>query len=430
LSRLQCYTVLINHYIVHTFSTSSACLGRHSVNCIINAQKNVTHPKTSPANFALAPRAIPPGPYFMHQTLISIHPVNRNERKENLIDHILEPPSYGWKDRDGRLIVPTSRQIMREFWFRLNIFRTKKNWLVFFGWFKLVILIPCLFIFFFRYFHFYLVAIAFIYSMIIMGTHGTIWYHRYCTHRAYTFSNKFWRFVTRNLTVNIIPEEIYVISHHVHHAMSDQPGDPYNARAGFLYCFLADVNHQPISTHLTEDEYARVVKMMGHTGVRPNTYVQYQRWGSVARPGWSLCGWILNWAFWGIVFYWLGGPALAFALSGAAGFWAIGVRTFNYEGHGKGKDRHRDGIDFNRMDLSVNQLWPGYVAGEWHNNHHLFPSSARSGFLNYQLDLAWCYIKLLSAIGAVNSYHDSKERFLARYRPTKQMFGRRTRPIK
>jgi len=378
----------------------------------------------------LAPRAIPPGPYFMHQTLISIHPVNRNERKENLIDHILEPPSYGWKDRDGRLIVPTSRQIMREFWFRLNIFRTKKNWLVFFGWFKLVILIPCLFIFFFRYFHFYLVAIAFIYSMIIMGTHGTIWYHRYCTHRAYTFSNKFWRFVTRNLTVNIIPEEIYVISHHVHHAMSDQPGDPYNARAGFLYCFLADVNHQPISTHLTEDEYARVVKMMGHTGVRPNTYVQYQRWGSVARPGWSLCGWILNWAFWGIVFYWLGGPALAFALSGAAGFWAIGVRTFNYEGHGKGKDRHRDGIDFNRMDLSVNQLWPGYVAGEWHNNHHLFPSSARSGFLNYQLDLAWCYIKLLSAIGAVNSYHDSKERFLARYRPTKQMFGRRTRPIK
>ena len=378
----------------------------------------------------MAPRAIPPGPYFMHQTLISIHPVNRNERKENLIDHILEPPSYGWKDRDGRLIVPTSRQIMREFWFRLNIFRTKKNWLVFFGWFKLVILIPCLFIFFFRYFHFYLVAIAFIYSMIIMGTHGTIWYHRYCTHRAYTFSNKFWRFVTRNLTVNIIPEEIYVISHHVHHAMSDQPGDPYNARAGFLYCFLADVNHQPISTHLTEDEYARVVKMMGHTGVRPNTYVQYQRWGSVARPGWSLCGWILNWAFWGIVFYWLGGPALAFALSGAAGFWAIGVRTFNYEGHGKGKDRHRDGIDFNRMDLSVNQLWPGYVAGEWHNNHHLFPSSARSGFLNYQLDLAWCYIKLLSAIGAVNSYHDSKERFLARYRPTKQMFGRRTRPIK
>jgi stearoyl-CoA desaturase (delta-9 desaturase) len=348
-----------------------------------------------------------------------IHSAGKEEKKENLIDHILEVPSYGWKDQEGRLAVPTSRRILAEFWLRLNIFRTKKNWLAFFGWFRLLILIPCLFIFLFRYFNFYLAGAAFIYSMVIMGSHGTIWYHRYCTHNAYTFRNGFWRFITRNLTINIIPEEIYVISHHVHHAKSDQPGDPYNARAGFLYCFLADVNHQPISRDLTEDEYARVLKMMDHTGVRPNTYAQYQKWGSIARPAWSLAGWILNWAFWGIVFYGLGGPALAFALFGSAGVWAIGVRTFNYEGHGKGKDKHREGIDFNRKDLSVNQLWPGYVAGEWHNNHHLFPSSARSGFLNYQLDLAWCFIRFLRAIGAVTSYHDSKKAFLAQYRQHK-----------
>jgi stearoyl-CoA desaturase (delta-9 desaturase) len=281
---------------------------------------------------------------------------------------------------------------------------------------KVLLLIPCLFIFLFHYFNFYLLGVAFIYSMVVMGTHGTIWYHRYCTHAAYTFRNKFFRFVTRNLTISIIPEEIYVISHHVHHAKSDQPGDPYNASAGFLYCFLADVNHQPISHHLTADEYARVVRMMGHTGVKPNTYQEYQKWASVARPGSSFCGWILNWAFWGVTFYLIGGMALVFALFGAAGFWAIGVRTFNYEGHGKGKNKHIDGIDFNRNDLSINQLWPGYVAGEWHNNHHLFPSSARSGFLHYQLDLAWCYIRLLNAIGAVSSYHDSKKTFLSQYR--------------
>jgi len=51
-----------------------------------------------------------------------------------------------------------------------------------------------------------------------MGTHGTIWHHRYCTHGAYKFRNPFWRFFTQNLTLNVIPEEIYVISHHVHHA--------------------------------------------------------------------------------------------------------------------------------------------------------------------------------------------------------------------
>ncbi len=85
-----------------------------------------------------------------------------------------------------------------------------------------------------------------------------------------------------------------MISHHVHHAKSDEPGDPYNATAGFLYCFLADVNHQPIALDLTEAEYTRVVKLMDHTGIRPNTYKQYQKWGSIVNPVWSIVGWVLN----------------------------------------------------------------------------------------------------------------------------------------
>jgi fatty-acid desaturase len=339
-----------------------------------------------------------------------------NENRRDLMNHVLQAPSYGWKDQADNLIVPTSREIFKEFLFRLNIFRCRKNWLAFFSWLKVLLLLPCLFVFFLQYFNFYFLGVAFLYSMVIMGTHGTIWYHRYCTHGAYTFRNRFWRFVTRNLTINMIPEEIYVISHHVHHAKSDEPGDPYNASAGFLYCFLADVNHQPIAQDLTEKEYERVVKMMDHTGVRSNTYAQYKKWASIARPARTVAECILNWCFWGTVFYLAGGPGLVFALFGAAGFWAVGVRTFNYEGHGKGKEKHREGSDFHRKDLSINQLWPGYVAGEWHNNHHLYPSSARSGFLNYQLDLAWCYIRFMNRIGAVSSYHDSKKLFLANYR--------------
>ena len=75
----------------------------------------------------------------------------------------------------------------------------------------------------------------------------------------------------------------------------------------------------------------------------------------------------------------------------------------------------REGIDHNREDMSINQLWPGYVAGEWHNNHHLYPKSARSGFKPYQFDLAWCYIKMMSMLGAVSSYRDSKADFLKEY---------------
>lgn len=327
------------------------------------------------------------------------------------LDIVLDPPAYGWKDQKGELSKPTAAQIFKEFFKRLNIFSTKKNWLPFFSWFKVALTIPCLMLFIFYYFNWYLLGAAFIYSMIVMGTHGTIWHHRYCTHNAYTFKNKFWKFFTQNLTISMIPEEIYVVSHHVHHAKSDMPGDPYNASGGFLYCFLADVNHQPIAKDLNEKDYYRATRLMKHTGVTPNTYQQYLKWGSIVNPGRAVLSTILNWGFWYAAFYLIGGHGLACTLFGAAGIWAVGVRTFNYEGHGKGKDMRRDETDFNRNDMSINQLWPGIVAGEWHNNHHLFPKSARTGFLPHQIDIAWYYIHVMYKLGPVVTYRDSKQDF-------------------
>ncbi|RFZ94818.1 acyl-CoA desaturase [Mucilaginibacter conchicola] len=331
------------------------------------------------------------------------------------LDHVLQPPSYGWTDINGNLSRPTTSQIIVEFLSRVNIFRDRKNWLPFFSWLKVLCLIPFFVSFALYYMNWWTLICAFIYGMIVMGTHGTIWHHRYCTHRAYKFRNRFWRFITQNLTINVIPEEIYVISHHVHHYKSDQPGDPYNAEAGFLYCFLADVNHQPIAKNLNEQQYKRVCYLMAHTGVAGNSFKQYSCWGSYASPVWAVLSWILNWLFWFLVFYLIGDLALVTCLFGAAAVWAIGVRTFNYEGHGKGKTQHRNGVDFNEYDKSINQLWPGLVAGEWHNNHHLYPRSARSGFKPRQIDLAWYYIKLMSWLGAVSYYRDYKQKFYDDY---------------
>ncbi len=335
------------------------------------------------------------------------------------LDYILEPPTYGWSDASGNLVKPSARQILREFFSRLNIFKSVKNWQSFMSWLLVLCLVPFFFLFIFKFFSWGLLVAAFFYSMVFMGTHGTVWHHRYCTHGAYTFRNKFWLFITRNLSLKIIPEEIYVVSHHVHHAKSDQPGDPYNAYGGFLYCFLADVTHQPIKRDLNEEDYGRVVNMMKHTGIQPNTYQQYLRWGTIAHPGLSVLHWILNWGFWYGMFYLIGGHPLAVALFGGAAFWAVGVRTFNFDGHGQGKNKQRDGVDFNRNDSSINQIWPGFVAGEWHNNHHLYPQSARSGFLWYQMDLAWYYIKLLHATGAVTRVIDAKGQFREKFLSTK-----------
>jgi fatty-acid desaturase len=329
----------------------------------------------------------------------------------SFIDIMIEPPSYGWQDEKGNLIKPSTGQIMNEFFSRLNILKSRKNWLPFLNWIMVLSLVPFFLLFIFKYFTWQLLIAGFLYSMVIMGTHGTVWYHRYCTHKAFEFSNPFWRFITQHLVIKVVPEETYVISHHVHHAKSDQPGDPYNAQGGFLYCFLADVNHQAISKSLSEKDYARLVTYLSDTGVTCNTYNQYQKWGTMASPFRIIIGWIVNWSFWYGVFFLIGGNALACALFGGALIWAVGVRTFNYEGHGKGKDMRKEGMDFSKDDISINQLWPGIVAGEWHNNHHLYPKSARSGFLKHQIDFAWYYIYLLYLIKGVKTFNDSKKQF-------------------
>lgn len=333
----------------------------------------------------------------------------------SFIDKALQEPSYGWQSADGELVKPSKGQIWREIFLRINVFRSRKNWITPLAWFWVICLIPVVVLFVGWYFHWALALLALVFGMVGMSTHGTIWYHRYCTHRAYKFSNGFWRFLTQNLVPKVIPEEIYVISHHVHHAKSDKPGDPYNAQGGFLYCFMADILHQPIAKDLDETGYAKAVQFLSHTGIYCNTYDQYLKWGSVSHPFYTLLLWLGNWAFWYSVYFLIGGHGLALALFTGAFLWALGVRTFNYQGHGMGKDKRVDGIDYNWKDLSINQMRPGLLGGEWHNNHHLFPNSARAGFLRYQLDNAWIFIYLMHKIGAISSYRNSKQQFLEEY---------------
>lgn len=331
-----------------------------------------------------------------------------------LLERILDPPSYGFQ-KNGTFYVPSKREIFREFFSRLNIFSSRKNWLPFFGWVTSLSFAIPLWFFFTRYFSWPLMLLGFVYSMVVMGSHGTFWLHRYCTHRAFKFRSPWIAMICRNLAIKVVPEEVYAVSHHVHHHLCELPGDPYNVYGGWLYCFLADVNHQLIRKDLSEKDYAQLCKLVGHTTVKLNSYRQYQYWGSLCHPFFAVAHYALNWAFWFGTFYLIGGPALATALFGWAGVWAMGIRTFNYDGHGGGKDRRRDGIDFNRKDLSINQVWPGYVAGEWHNNHHAYPNSARSGFLPYQIDIPWYFVWALSKVGAISSFLDHKDDFLQHY---------------
>lgn len=331
------------------------------------------------------------------------------------IDQVLQPPRYGWADKEGKLIAPTLKQLWGEAFHNINIFRSIKNWIPFVNWLTAVCLVPFVVIFIIYYISLPLVLVAIVYGMIIMSTHGTIWFHRYCTHRAYTFSHPIWRFITQNLTLRTFAEEVYVVSHHVHHLKSDKPGDPYNSHAGIMYCMLSDVNHQAIAKDLEEVDFKKASHFLSHTGVWTNSYQKYLKWGSVASPLYTIGLWILNWGFWYALFFLIGGHGLACALFSGALFWFVFVRAFNYTGHGGGKVKHVEGVDFDRSNLSINQNRPGWFSGEWHNNHHMYPESARAGFLPYQLDLAWIYVYCLFKIGAVSKYNDSKKAFLQRF---------------
>jgi stearoyl-CoA desaturase (delta-9 desaturase) len=331
------------------------------------------------------------------------------------IDTVLQAPSYGWMDEKGELIVPTTKQLWREAFHRVNLFRDKRNWISAINWIMMICMLPFLFFFVTTYFTIPLLLVFLFYTMIVMGTHGTIWFHRYCTHHSYSFRAKFWRFFTQNLVIKTFPEEIYVISHHVHHSKSDEPGDPYNPKGGLLYCMLSYINHQNISKNLSETQYSKAANFLQHTGIKVNSFEAYKKWGSVATPLYTTSLWLGNWLLWYGILYLVGGHALVCAVFSAAFFWCLLVPAFNYTGHGKGQVKHSDGIDFDRSNLSINQWRPGYFAGEWHNNHHLYPGSARCGFLSWQLDLPWIYIYTLYKLGAVRRLRDSKGDFIKKY---------------
>ena len=254
--------------------------------------------------------------------------------KGSFIENLLHRPSYGWKDLNGVLVIPTKKQLWSEAFSRINIFTSRKNWISFVSFMMLASMLPFLILFLFKYFSWRLVIAIIVYSMMVMGTHGTIWFHRYCTHRSYGFSHSIWRIITQNLVIKTIPEEIYVVSHHVHHCKSDKPGDPYNPRAGFWYCMLAEYNHQRVSPFLNESDYKKALRFMEHTGVKLNSYRQYQKWGSLSSPMYSLAIWIVNWTLWFSVFFLIGGAPLACAIFSAAMLWFIFIRAFNYTGHG------------------------------------------------------------------------------------------------
>ena len=94
---------------------------------------------------------------------------------------------------------------------------------------------------------------------------------------------------------------------------------------------------------------------------------------------------------------WLG------VLKGA--LWGGVVRTFvgQHATWGINSFSHRFGSrEFDVADKSTNNpIFALLTWGNWHNNHHAYPRSAKCGLKWWQLDVSWWVILLLEKIGLV-----------------------------
>ena len=82
------------------------------------------------------------------------------------IDYVLQTPSYGWTNEKGELSIPTQKQLFREALSRVNIFKSRKNWISLVGWFMILCMIPFLVVFIFKFWSWQLTIAVIVYSTI------------------------------------------------------------------------------------------------------------------------------------------------------------------------------------------------------------------------------------------------------------------------
>jgi fatty-acid desaturase len=257
----------------------------------------------------------------------------------------------------------------------------------------------CVFVLFFvRYFS--LLSIVSVVGLACMSAtvYNTVWYHRYCSHRAFKFRNIWW--VRFFLWTNPIcfREESYVIPHRVHHSKSDEAGDPYGPHLGWFGSYMATESQQKMNPDISRADYDRLAKSLEHTGIVKNSYEQYQRTGSVEKVWHYFARVLFVNIFWPAICYLVAGWAGALAWISSVFLYSLVVRDFNYRGHGG-----LFGTQHTAMPL--NQVIYGLIAGEWHENHHAYPRSARSGLLWWQVDVPYWLIKLMSLCGGIVRYN-------------------------
>jgi stearoyl-CoA desaturase (delta-9 desaturase) len=223
----------------------------------------------------------------------------------------------------------------------------------------------------------------------------TAFYHRYFSHRAFRTGRPM-QFVFALLGASAVQRgPMWWAGHHRHHhANADSEHDVHSPRQGFLWShfgWFLTTEHFPTRTSRVKDlaRFPELRFLDRYDALVPaalaaalygvGTLLEH------AAPGLGTDGpQLLVWGFFvsTVVLY-------------------HATFTVNSLTHRFGRRR------FATADESRNNWWIALLTlGEgWHNNHHRYPNSARQGFRWWELDLTYCVLRLLAALGLIWDLH-------------------------
>jgi stearoyl-CoA desaturase (delta-9 desaturase) len=248
-----------------------------------------------------------------------------------------------------------------------------------------------------------LAILVFMYSITGLGI--TVGYHRLLTHRAFQTSKPVeYAFAVAGCMAVEGPPIAWVADHRLHHAHTDEEGDPHSphvghgsgimglwhAHSGWLMKTQGSAEFRKYAPDLCEDKGMRWISrnFLAIAGV--GLLIPFVL-------GFVLHGFSITAALWTLL--WAGFVRIFFIHHVT---WSI-----NSVCHFFGRRR------FDVEDKSTNVAWLAIPTfGEsWHHNHHAFPRSARQGLGRFEVDISAMFIWTLEKVGlATNVVRITPER--------------------
>lgn len=234
--------------------------------------------------------------------------------------------------------------------------------------------------------------IAFIILSAVTGCLGiTLGYHRLLSHRSFetpAFVKYIFAFIGC-LALQGGPVN-WVATHRLHHKEADRTNDPHSSEEGFWWCHLIWNFFIPEELN-TYDKLKRIAPDIHKDPVLRfmDQYGFFLTMG-VAVIVFAVSTWLHSWQIGLSIFVW--GFVLRTVYVWHA-TWLVNSAT-HYWGYQTYPSR----------DKSRNNWWVALLTyGEgWHNNHHVYPRSARMGLQWFELDITYMVISFLRRIGLAN----------------------------